>query len=160
MQNFRTQAVWLILFLVVGCASETSYQKMQAELPALSSDNGRIYIYTRIRADFLDFSPNVLVNGEPVGQSRSGTFLVVDRRPGSYTIEAAKEASFSAFGGQMKSEPARISLVAGQSAYVRLHVVNSEYFVQVKAILEDPAAAHLELSTLSYEGGNALPAGN
>ncbi len=160
MPKFRVLMSLLILLLAAGCASQPSYQKIQAELPALSADEGRIYIYTPIRDFFMNFVPEVLVSGESVGLSRSGTFLVVDRPPGADTIDAAEAASFSAFGNQKASEAARISLKAGETVYVRLHVVNGEFFVQVKSIPEDAAAGQLELSTLSYQGGNAVPAGS
>lgn len=152
-------SLMILCWLAAGCASQPSYQKIQAELPALSGDAGRIYIYTPIRDTFLDFVPEVLVNGKSVGMSRSGTFLVLDRPPGEYTIEAAQEASFAAFGNQKASVPARISLKKGETAYVRLHMLSNELFAQVKSIPEDAAAGQLELRTLSYQGGNAMPAG-
>lgn len=149
------------LALVLGaCAAGISYSKVEAQLPALAGDQGRIYIYTPIRNFALNFQPEVLVNGASVGQSHSGTFLVVDQSAGEYRIEAAKQASFSAFSGQLSSVPANIFLAAGSNAYVRMRVENEQLALRAESIAVNAGDGQRDLRELSYRGGNALPSGN
>ena len=147
-----------VLALLGGaCAGGISYAKIQTQLPALAANQGRIYVYTPVRGFAHNFQPQVLVNGEDVGQSRSGSFLVLNRPAGTYRIEAAKQASFSAFSGQQPSVPANIYLAAGSRAYIHMQVENEELALRAVAISEDPADAERDLRELRYLGGNALP---
>ena len=150
--------LWIVICLL-GCAGQgkNGFDQVEARLPELASDSGRIYIYTPIRHLTLDFVPKVLVNGTSVGRSLSGTFLVVDEPAGEYTVDVADEKSFSNSGGQIKSEPATISLKAGETRYVRLHAINSDYFIQMKSIPEDAKNGQRDLKILSFNGGNVLP---
>ena len=159
MQKIRIGGVLWVVIVLLGCAGQgkDGFDQVEARLPALKGDMGRIYIYTPIRHLTLDFVPKVLVNGDSVGRSLSGTFLVVDEPAGDYTVDVANEASFSNSGGQIKSEPATVSLKAGETRYVRLHAINSDYFIQMKSIPEDAKNGQRDLKILSFNGGNVLP---
>ena len=160
MKSLKILGSFGILLFFVACAGSGSngFTEVKERLPEMGSKGGRIYIYTPIRNFFLDFVPPVLVNGKKVGVSRSGSFLVVDEPAGQYTVTVGDEKIFSDSGGQIKSEPATISLEAGETAYIRFYAVNSEYFIQMKSIPEDAENGERDLKTLSYQGGNVKPA--
>ena len=150
-----------VLALLSGaCAGGIGYPKIEAQLPALEDNQGRIYIYTPVRGFAHNFQPQVLVDGEAVGESRSGTFLVVDRPAGEYRVEAAKQASFAAFAGQLNSVPANIFLAAGTTAYVRIQVENDQLALRAESISEDSQSGQRNLRTLTYLGGDALSQDN
>lgn len=158
-QKFRIgMSLWIAL-CAIGCAGQgmNGFAQVEARLPELAAGSGRIYIYTPIRSFFLDFVPKVLVNGQPVGHSLSGTFLVVDEPAGDYTVDVAEEKIFSDSGGQMKSDPATVNLKVGETTYIRLHAMDSQYFIQMKSIPEDEKNGQRDLKILSYNGGNVLP---
>ena len=159
MQKFRISMGVLIVLWAIGCAGQgkDGFAQVEARLPELTAGSGRIYIYTPIRSFFLDFVPKVLVNGKPVGHSLSGTFLVVDEPAGDYTVDVADEKIFSDSGGQLKSESATVKLKAGETAYIRLHAMDSTYFIQMKSIPEDEKNGQRDLKILSFNGGNVLP---
>ena len=158
-QKFRISMGVLIVLWAIGCAGQgkDGFAQVEARLPELTAGSGRIYIYTPIRSFFLDFVPKVLVNGKPVGHSLSGTFLVVDEPAGDYTVDVADEKIFSDSGGQLKSESATVKLKAGETAYIRLHAMDSTYFIQMKSIPEDEKNGQRDLKILSFNGGNVLP---
>ncbi len=159
MQKFRIAVGLWVAVCLLGCAGQgkEGFDQVEARLPELTGSLGRIYIYTPIRHLTLDFVPKVLVNGTSVGHSLSGTFLVVDEPAGNYTVDVANDPSFSDSGGQIKSEPATVSLKAGETLYVRLHAMNSDYFIQMKSIPEDAKNGQRDLKILSFNGGNVLP---
>lgn len=153
------QFIFLIVAVLTGlsgaCASSTSSVKLKAELPALATDEGRIYIYTPFRDFARNFQPRVLVNGKSIGHSRPGTFLVLDQPSGEYTIEAAKEASFADFSGQLESIPVHIFLAPFETTYIRMQVDNAGFALHVSSIAEDAKNGRRDISTLTYQGGNA-----
>ena len=159
MKKFRISMGILIALWAIGCAGQgkDGFEQVEARLPELSAGSGRIYIYTPIRSFFLDFVPKVLVNGKPVGHSLSGTFLVVDEPAGDYTVDVADDKVFSDSGGQIKSDPATVNLKVGETAYIRLHAMDSQYFIQMKSIPEDEKNGQRDLKILSYNGGNVIP---
>jgi len=83
-QKFKIGMVLFTAVCLLGCAGQgkDGFDQVEARLPELAADSGRIYIYTPIRHLTLDFVPKVLVNGKSVGHSLSGTFLVVDEPAG------------------------------------------------------------------------------
>jgi len=143
-----------LLAIATACASGPSFSQAEAELPVLAAGQGRIYLYTPGRSFALSFRPPVLVDGEPMGHSRAGSFLVVDRPAGKYTVEAGKQASFSNFSGQLHSVPATVSVSAGESAYVAMEVENTGFALRVAAITIDPANGPDAVRHLTYAGGN------
>lgn len=145
------------LALATACASGTPYSKVEAELPPLAAGQARLYIFTPARGFALSFRPPVLVDGEPVGHSRAGSFLVVDRPAGEVTVTADKQASFSSFGGQLHSVPARVSLSAGANAYVEMEVESTGVALRVMAVTLDPAGGQDAIRRLTYAGGNVSP---
>ena len=159
MQKSRIWMGLLIALFALGCAGQgrDGFAQVEARLPEVSAGSGRIYIYTPIRTFFLDFVPKVLVNGKPVGHSLSGTFLVVDEPAGDFIVDVAEEKVFADSGGQLKSEPTTVKLKAGETAYVRLHAMDSTYFIQMKSIPEDAKNGQRDLKILSYNGGNVIP---
>lgn len=150
----------LLALLISACAGGGGYAKIEEQLPALTGNQGRIYIYTPVRDFARNFQPPVLVNREVVGVSRPGTFLVVDRPAGEYSVEAGEQASFAAFGGELKSVPASIYLTSGTTTYMRIQVENDELALRARSISENSENGQRELRTLTYQGGNALPQGN
>ena len=150
----------VLALLLSACASGSGYAKIEDQLPTLTGNQSRIYIYTPVRDFALNFQPQILVNREAVGVSRPGTFLVVDRPSGDYSLEADKQATFAAFGGELNSVAASIYLAPGTTAYVRMQVDDDGLALRAESISEDSENGQHDLRNLTYQGGNALPQGN
>jgi hypothetical protein len=118
MSRIRFLAVLVLTALLAACASGPRMAEIQSQIPRLDSSQGRIYIY---RADSFvgaGVQPNVMLNGQIVGQSVPGGFFFVDVRPGPVEVSCSTEVE------------KKLSLVmdAGQTRYVRT-VVGLGFFV-------------------------------
>lgn len=99
---------------------------------------GRIVVYGGIRDEALEWHPEVLVDGEPIGRSRELTFLAADRPPGVHTITIGTEQRDAAFGTQGASGNATVPLAAGATAYVQLLVDAPPGMVRATLVPMDP----------------------
>ena len=151
----RTLYASLCFALVVfGCASTKLYSEVQAQLPAPAPGEGRLFLFTPGRNFALSFHPTILVNGDSIGRTTAGSFLVIDRPAGEYTIEADKQASFASFSGQLQSVPTSVTLTAGERTYVELEVQNLGFALRVATTALDPSKAQTAIRLLRYDGGN------
>jgi hypothetical protein len=114
---------------------------MQSSLPALTSDNGRIFVY---RSTVLGaaIQPSVKINGDVVGSAVPQGFFYVDRPPGDYEITTITEVT----------RTLSLHLDAGQTRYVRLGISMGFFVGHVYPELVDDAVGAAEIQELHYIG--------
>ena len=161
MNRVGSGIVALALCFTFACAgADERYTEVLSRLPALEAGQGRMFIYTRGRGFAMSFRPSVLVDGKAVGQSREGTFLVVDRSAGEHTVEVGQQGTFANFAGQLASAPARVTLLAGEPSYIEIEVVNAGPTLQAKVVPMQGPGGRDGIGGLAYAGGNVSPAQN
>jgi len=93
------------IILIASCASGPTYDELKSTIPDLSPDSGRIYIYRVAMQGYL-VQPDVMLNGEKIGEVRAQGFFYVDRPAGNYDImisdEADRKLSFTLENNQIK----------------------------------------------------------
>src|SRR5690242_17447143 len=97
--------------LLAGCATGPKYAQVRNTIPALSPEQGRIFIY-RTTALGAAVQPDVKLNGEKVGSAKPKGFFYVDRPPGSYQISTSTEVK----------RTLSLTLDKAQTRYVRLNM--------------------------------------
>ncbi len=80
--------------LVSGCATGVKHAEMAASMPKPKAGEGRIYFF-RPSTFGLALQPNILLNGQLVGQSKAGGFFFVDKPAGKYVASASTETENS-----------------------------------------------------------------
>ena len=131
--------------LVGGCASGPRFDEVQASLPSVPQDQGRIFFY-RTGAVGAAVQPEVRLNGSPVGKAAPRGFFFVDRVPGHYEVRVATEVEKSV---SFQLEP-------GQRRYVRLDTQIGLVVGRVVPRLVDEAQASQEIQETKLAG--SLPA--
>ena len=127
--------------LLTGCATGPTFNQVEASIPALAPNNGRIYFY-RTAVVGAAVQPAVKLNGEVVGTAKPGGFFYVDRLPGDYKVETSTE---------VKRELS-LTLDKGQSRYVRLDISMGFFVGHVYPILVEDAIGKSEIANCSYTG--------
>ena len=109
------------LMLTTSCASGPAYDEFKASIPELSSDSGRIYIYRYGMKGYMS-QPDVMLNGEKIGEAQANGFFYVDRPTGNYEImisdEPDRKISFDLESNQtryVQSMPGRQTLPSCRS---------------------------------------------
>ena len=137
----RPMMAGLLLLLVAACASGPQFSQMQSSLPALSADNGRIFVY-RATALGAAIQPSVKINGDVVGSAVPHGFFYVDRPPGDYEITTITEVT----------RTLSLHLDAGQNRYVRLGISIGFFVGHVYPELVDDATGASEIQDMHYIG--------
>jgi hypothetical protein len=135
----------LILFVAAGvlsCAtSGPKYSEMMDSIPPLNSEKGRIYFY-RVSVIGAAVQPDVLLNGQVVGQAVPNGFFYVDTHAGNCEIvtqtEVERKLSFN--------------LGMGEPRYVRLNVSLGVLVARVFPELVDQEVGESEMAKLHYIG--------
>jgi hypothetical protein len=142
--------LFLLLCAVVlaGCASGPKFSEIQSSLPALKPELGRIFFY---RSSVLGaaIQPNILVNGDVVGEMVPMGFFFVDRSPGNYLVSAATEAEATL----------PLSLEPNQTQYVRGSISFGAFVGRPSFTLVDSMNALNEMQDLGYVGSTGLHVG-
>ena len=108
--------ILILLFAIgslVGCASGPTFPQYSADIPGISADSGRIYIYHYLDYDWLlsnERVASVRINNKFVATSYNGGFFFVDRPAGSYEVKI--------FGGKLRK--LQINLQSGEEKYINL----------------------------------------
>ena len=129
--------------LFTGCASGPKYSTMKGSIPALASDQGRIYFY-RTSAAGAAVQPAVKLNGQEVGTAKAKGFFYVDRAPGSYKVETSTEVS----------RQLSLTLEANQTRYVKLNISMGFFVGHVYPELVDAAAGQAGVEKCKYTGSH------
>jgi hypothetical protein len=131
----------IVLLVLAACAGGPQFSQMQANLPIVSADQGRIFIY---RSTVLGaaIQPSVKINGDVVGSAVPRGFFYVDRPPGDYEIATATEVT----------RTLSLKLEAGQTRYVRLGAAFGFFVGHIYPELVDNAVGASEIQDLHYTG--------
>ena len=128
--------------LLAACASGPKHKEIQASIPALGADQGRIYFYRSANIFGSGIQPSVMLNGDKVGESVPGGFFFIDRAPGNYEVLLSTEVD----------RKLTFTLSRGQEQYVRMSVGLGAIIYRVHPELVDAATAKTEIVDLSYTG--------
>lgn len=130
--------------VLTGCAaSGPKMAEVSSSMPALKSDQGRVFFYRKDTMLGAALTPNVMMDGKAVGVSRRGSFFYVDAATGSHeaatTTEATNKVSFV--------------LAPGESKYVRTDPSMGVLMWRITPTLVGADEAKAEMAALSYTGG-------
>ncbi len=140
MKNAQTLfACAMVSLMVSACAGGATFTELNQSLKPTESQKGRIFFY-RPSSVGAAVQPNVLLNGEKVGDAKPWGYFYVDRPPGKYevmtTTEVERKLSFI--------------LEEGQTRFVRL-VVSMGFFVgHIYGELVNESVGLEEIKDLSY----------
>lgn len=114
---------------------------MASKIPALKSDEGRIYVY-RDSVFGAAITPAVYANGQEVGRSMANSFFYIDRPAGEYKISATTEVERSL----------SLALAPGETKYVKVSISMGLFAGRPNFELVNNAAAATALQSLAYSG--------
>ena len=133
-------AAVLVALNLAGCAaSGPTYREYSANIPAIPSDSGRIYLY-RMTMFGGAIQPEIRINGDVVGKAVPKGFFFVDRPAGNYEISLSTEAKRSL----------TFNLEAGQEKYVRLEAKMGAFVAHIKPVLVDNFDGKSEITKTKY----------
>jgi hypothetical protein len=140
--RFIQMLVLSLAVVLTGCASGIKHKDMQASIPALQADKGRIYFYRNASMLGAALQPNILLDGKVVGESRPGGFFFVDSSAGNHEVSASTEVE----------KKLTFTLDKGEVKYVK---TSPSFGVMVGRIVPElvtAAEAEKELADLSFTG--------
>ena len=130
-----------LLLMLVSCATGAKFADLQPKTAPDNQTGGRIFFY-RPSSLGAALRPNVVLNGETVGEAVSHGFFYVDRPPGTYEVvtqtEVKRKLSFV--------------LEAGQTRYVRFSASFGFFVGHVYGQLVEPETALSEIKKCKYTG--------
>lgn len=138
----RIATVASFAILLSACASGPKLAEMQSSIPALKSDQGRIYFFRSSNMIGAGIQPNVMLNGEVVGVSKPGGFFFVDHAPGAKQVTTTSEVE----------KKLTFNLNAGEIRYVKTSVGLGMIVYRVYPELVDKAVGEKDVAELSYIG--------
>ena len=142
MRSSLVHAAAASLVLLAGCASGSKLAEIQADMPRLKPDEGRIFFYRAASMSGSVSRPPVLLNGAAVGETIPGGFFFVDRPRGPVEVSILNEVETKfAF-----------TLEPGQTRYVRISVRTGIAFPRVTPELVDNETGAREIQDSSYTG--------
>lgn len=142
MNMLKSCAVVAVALLVSACASGPKLAEMRDSIPALKSDQGRIYFYRSGSMMGAGIQPSISLNGTVVGESKPGGFFFVDRAPGPMEVAMSTEVE----------RKLTFALGRGETRYVKSAVGLGVLVYRVYPVLVDNATGEKELEEMSYIG--------
>ncbi len=141
--KFFASALIASAILLTGCAaSGPTHQSMEASIPALKADMGRVYFYRPNSMVGAAVQPAIKLDGAVVGESKPGGFFYVDTTTGSHEAATSTEAT----------NKVSFVLDKGEVKYVRTKVSMGLMVGHVVPELVSADDAKKELGALSYTG--------
>ena len=135
----------IIGLIMISCASSgPTYTEMVGQVPPLSGDNGRVYIY-RTSVLGAAIQPAVELNGQSVGKAVPLGFFYVDCPPGNHRIATSTEVD----------RELTFTLDKGEVRYVRLDVSMGFFVGHVYPDLIEEEEAVEEIGSCHYIGVHA-----
>jgi hypothetical protein len=128
--------------LMAGCATGIKHEQMASSMPSVKAGEGRIYFFRPASFVGGGLQSDIRLNGQVVGESKSGGFFFVDRAAGNYVATASTETEKSV----------SFVLKAGETKYIRSSVGFGLVVGRIILEPETPEKAKTELATLSYTG--------
>ena len=136
-------AVFGLLLSVAACAGGPKLADIQASIPPVPADRGRVWLFRDASPFGFAIQPAISLNGRKVGDSVPGGFFYVDEAPGNVVITTATEVDYSV----------KFILQPREERFVRTKIGFGILVGRVVPELVDPAEARTELATKSYTGG-------
>ena len=131
----------VVVALLSGCASGPKFSKVSNSIPALPSDQGRIFVYRKTSFGAA-VQPAVLLNKEPIGTAKPKGCFYVDRSPGNYQISTSTEVK----------RTLSMTLEKGETRYVRLNVSMGFWIGHVFPELIEPHQGEKEIQSCHFLG--------
>lgn len=132
-----------LVLILTSCATGLTFTDVQPSVTPKSPNAGRIFFY-RPSALGAALRPEVLVNGEKVGEAISWGFFYVDRPPGEYevitTTEVKRKVSFI--------------LAPNQTRFIRFSTGVGFFVGHVYGELVDNDVGLSEIKGCKYTGSN------
>jgi hypothetical protein len=138
--------VAVLITAATGCASGPRFNDLQAAIPPLGAEQGRIFFYRPAGMAGAAIQPEIRLNGDVVGRSQPNGFFFVDRYPGSMRVLTETEVE----------NAIEFVLDAGQTRYVETSVSMGFLVGRVTPKLIDPAQGALDVQNLVYTGSQTL----
>lgn len=137
-------AVAGLVIALTGCAATgPKFKEMEASVPKLSADQGRVYFYRNASMLGAALTPAIKFDGKAVGESKQGGYFFVDAAAGSHEASTSTEAT----------NKVTFVLDKGEVKYVRTSVSMGFMAGHVVPELVSADDAKKELVDLSYTGG-------
>lgn len=135
----------MVLFLLallltsLGCAGGVSYSDYVNQIPALETQQSRLYIY-RTSVLGAAIQPEIRVDDVVVGKAVAQGFIFTDVKPGDHQVRCSTEVKRSL---SLTTKP-------GQTRYVRLDVSMGFLVGHISPKLVDEVTALEELTKCKY----------
>ena len=141
----RLMACGLLLLTVTSCASGVKFTQANPPLTPTHTESGRIFFY-RPSAFGVALRPDVLLNGDKVGEAIAWGFFYVDRPPGHYEVLTSTEVD----------RTLTFVLEPGQTRFVRFSTSVGFFVGHVYGELIDLEVGLSEIQDCKYTGGEPL----
>lgn len=143
MKTFIKQiSIFFVLVCLLGCATGTKFTELAPLIQKLPENKGRIYFYRDDEPLGILVQPNIILNGEVVGEAILNGFFYVDRDPGLYEISIATEAK----------RTRSLILEKGQIVYVRLRVFRGLFIARIYPDIVDAEIGAKWIQKCRYTG--------
>jgi hypothetical protein len=135
-------ALMIVVALLAACASGPKHADVVASIPGLKADQGRVYVYRSNSMVGAAVQPKVVINGQPLGESKPGGFFFVDLPVGPVEVATSTEVE----------KKLTFVLAAGQTRYVRTAIGMGLLVGRVYPELVDNAEGSKAVAESSYVG--------
>jgi hypothetical protein len=147
--HVRTTLALAVLGLL-ACSTGPTYSQFVVSTPPPLPGHGRIFVYLTDASEAPSFWPEITVDGQLIGEMRTGSFFFVDRPAGVHQIGVGAKLSNAAFGNQGATQPVLVGVEPGTSSYVQAFVTTPPGMVKVELQPESAANGQRDLSSLHY----------
>ncbi len=115
---------------------------MQASIPAVQADKGRIYFLRSASMFGAAIQPDIMLDGKKVGESKPGGFFFVDSNVGNHEVSTTTEVE----------KKLTFTLEKGEIKYVKTSPSFGALVGRIVPELISASEAEKELSDLSFTG--------
>ena len=129
--------------ILSSCASGMKFTEANPSIHPPNPELGRIFFY-RPSALGAAIRPDVMLNGEKVGEAISHGFFYVDRSPGNYEAVTSTEVS----------RKVSFILEKGQTRFIRFNISFGFFVGHVYGELVDQNVGMEEIQECKYTGGD------
>jgi len=145
MSYFRNMALGMLALAAMAVQAQAKDDRTYATLhpnePVIAEGLGRIYFYREDGIMGAAIQPTIYLNGETTGgRSKPGDYFYIDRPAGSYDVSTTTE----------KKESLSITVVAGQSVYVKTEMSMGFFAGHLQPVLKDAATAANEIKDCDW----------
>jgi len=138
---FRMIACGMLLLTVASCASGLKFTQVNPNIAPQNTEAGRIFFH-RPSSLGAALRPDVILNGDKVGEAISWGFFYVDRPPGDYEVLTSTEVK----------RKVTLVLEKGQTRFVRFSTSFGFILGHVYGELVDQDEGLSEIQQCNYTG--------